>query len=90
MLEIGYARQFKKDYKTCKKRGYDMALLQSVINTLTIPDQLQAKHKDHDLKGNYIGKRECHIMPDWLLIYRIEGKTLMLYRTGTHSDLFRN
>lgn len=67
-----------------------MALLQSVIDTLAIPNQLQAKHKDHDLKGNYIGKRECHIMPDWLLIYRIEGKTLMLYRTGTHSDLFRN
>ncbi len=89
MLEIGYAGQFKKDYKTCKKRGYDMNLLQNVIDILAVPDQLPAKNKDHDLKGDFIGKRECHILPDWLLIYRIEGKTLMLYRTGTHSDLFR-
>lgn len=88
MLEITPTGQFKKDYKLCKKRGCNMNLLQEIIDTLAIPETLPIKNKDHDLKGNYINKRECHIMPDWLLVYRIEGDRLMLYRTGTHSDLF--
>lgn len=89
MLNVSFTGQFKKDYKLCKKRGYNMELLQSVINILAIPDVLPEKNKDHNLTGNYANKRECHILPDWLLVYRIEGKELMLYRTGTHSDLFK-
>ena len=88
MLEITPTGKFKKDYKLCKKRGCNMDLLQKIIDTLVIPETLPPKNEDHDLKGNYINKRECHIAPDWLLVYRIEGNRLMLYRTGTHSDLF--
>lgn len=89
MLEISFTGQFKKDYKLCKKRGCDMSLLQNIIDTLAIPEELPQKNKDHNLTGNYANKRECHILPDWLLVYRIEGNQLILYRTGTHSDLFK-
>ena len=88
MLHVSFTGQFKKDYKLCKKRGYDMVLLQNIIDTLAIPKDLPEKNNDHSLIGNYANKRECHILPDWLLIYRIEGDELVLYRTGTHSDLF--
>lgn len=88
MLEITPTGQFKKDYKLCSKRGCNMTLLQQIIDTLAIPEALPRNNKDHDLKGNYVNKRECHIAPNWLLIYRIEGSRLILYRTGTHSDLF--
>ena len=81
--------QFDKALKLCKKRGYNMELLQSVIEVLSIPDVLPEKNKDHSLTGNYANKRECHILPDWLLIYRLEGNELVLYRTGSHSDLFK-
>lgn len=87
MLNLNQSNKFKKDYKLCKKRGYHMDLLQSVINTLRIPEPLPAKNKDHSLSGNFVGKRECHISPDWLLIYQIIGNELFLVRTGTHSDL---
>jgi len=89
MLEVSFTNQFKKDYKLCIKRGYDMLLLQNIINILAIPAILPEKNKDHDLKGTYIGKRKCHILPDWLLVYKINGNRLVLYRTGTHSDLFK-
>lgn len=88
MLQVSFTGQFKKDYKLCKKRGYNMELLQSVIDVLAIPEALPEKNKDHNLTGNYVNKRECHILPDWLLVYRVEGSELVLYRTGTHSDLF--
>ncbi len=88
MLQVSFTGQFKKDFKLCKKRGYNMDLLQSVINVLAIPEALPEKNKDHNLTGNYVNKRECHILPDWLLVYRVEGGELVLYRTGTHSDLF--
>ena len=88
MLQVSFTGQFKKDYKLCKKRGYDMVLIQNIIDTLAIQKDLPEKNKDHSLIGNYANKRECHILPDWLLIYRIEGDELVLYRTGTHSDLF--
>ena len=88
MLEITPTGQFKKDFKICKKRGYDMDLLQQIIDILAIPALLPEKNKDHRLIGNYINKRACHIMPDWLLIYCIENNRLILYRTDTHSDLF--
>ena len=89
MLQVSFTGQFKKDYKLCKKRGYNMELLQSVIEVLSIPDVLPEKNKDHSLTGNYANKRECHILPDWLLIYRLEGNELVLYRKGSHSDLFK-
>ena len=89
MLEVSFSGQFKKDYKLCKKRGYNMKLLQDIIDILAIPAELPIKNKDHNLSGNYVNKRECHILPDWLLVYRIEGNQLVLYRTGTHSDLFK-
>lgn len=88
MLDIRYSTKFKKDFKTCVKRQYKMALLQQVIDILRIPDSLPPKNKDHNLSGNYAGYKECHIDPDWLLIYRQNETELLLYRTGTHSDLF--
>lgn len=88
MLQVSFTGQFKKDYKLCKKCGCNMELLQSVINVLAIPEALPEKNKDHNLTGKYANKRECHILPDWLLVYRVEGNELILYRTGTHSDLF--
>ncbi len=88
MLDIRYSTRFKKDFKTCVKRHYKLELLQQVIDILRIPDTLPPKNTDHSLSGNYAGYRECHITPDWLLIYRIDGNELLLYRTGSHADLF--
>ena len=88
MLNLNTSTKFKKDYKLCMKRGYNMNLLMQIVNILRIPTTLPAKNKDHVLSGNYAGTRECHIMPDWLLIYKIENNDLYLIRTGTHSDLF--
>lgn len=81
---------FKKDLKTAKKRGYDLQLLSDIVDTLALGLPLDEKYKDHKLIGNYQGCRECHITPDWLLIYEITEEELILYltRTGTHSDLF--
>ena len=89
MLDVRYSSSFKKDFKACIKRGYKMELLQTAIDTLRIPEALLEKNKDHSLSGNYSGYRECHIEPDWLLIYRQTSEELQLYRTGTHSDLFK-
>ncbi len=89
MLNVIYSGQFKKDYKKCIKKGLDIDLLKKVISLLAIPQQLPPQNKDHDLKGNYIGRRECHIASDWLLIYEVYGEDLYLDRTGTHSDLFK-
>ncbi len=82
--------QFKKDLKTTQKRGYDLDLLKEVINILADGESLPQKNRDHLLSGDYSGCRECHIAPDWLLIYEISDSELYLYltRTGTHSDLF--
>lgn len=88
MLDLRYSSKFKKDFKVCIKRKYKMELLRQVIDILRIPNSLPPKNSDHSLSGNYAGYRECHITPDWLLIYRYEGNELLLYRTGTHSDLF--
>lgn len=88
MLDVRYSTRFKKDFKTCVKRRWDMELLQQVIDTLKIPDALPQKNMDHSLTGNYSGRRECHVAPDWLLIYKQDEKELLLYRTGTHADLF--
>ena len=82
--------KFKKDYKRCKKRGYNIDLLGSVIDTLLCGNELDEKYYDHPLHGNYEGFNECHILPDWLLIYKKHEDELILIasRTGTHSDLF--
>lgn len=88
MLDVRYSTKFKKDFNACVKRRYNMALLQQVIDTLKAPDTLPPKNADHNLSGNYTGYRECHVSPDWLLIYRQAGNELLLYRTGTHADLF--
>lgn len=90
MLSIRYSSRFKKDFKAIVNRGYDAKLLEEVLNLLVQEKNLPQKYLDHPLAGNYSGHRECHITPDWLLIYKIEKDilTLSLTRTGTHSDLF--
>lgn len=92
MLKIEFGGQFKKDYKKAVKRGCDPKRLEAVITILANEEELPQKYKDHALVSsrNYKGVRECHIEPDWLLIYRIENDVLILklIRTGTHSDLF--
>ncbi|NLV22006.1 MAG: type II toxin-antitoxin system YafQ family toxin [Syntrophomonadaceae bacterium] len=82
--------QFKKDYKLALKRGLKIDLLEKVIELLAMGTPLPEKNQDHALSENWIGHRECHILPDWLLVYRIEDDVLVLtlVRTGTHSDLF--
>ena len=82
--------QFKKDFKLAMKRGLKIELLEEVIAALAMGEALPEKHKDHALTGNWFGHRECHVLPDWLPIYRIEDGVLVLTlaRTGTHSDLF--
>ena len=88
--EIKPSNQFKKDLKLAAKRGYQIELLTEVIKKLANGEKLAAKYRDHQLSGNFGLFRECHIQPDWLLIYEIDGDELILYltRTGSHSDLF--
>ncbi len=88
--EIKHTTQFKKDYKLAKRRGLNLSLLKDVISKLANGESLDARYRDHALSGNWSRHRECHIQPDWLLIYRIEDGILVLTlsRTGTHSDLF--
>ena len=90
MLKIELHTRFKRDYKLAVKRDYDMSQLESVIRILASGATLPERYKDHPLQGHYNGCRECHIMPDWLLIYEVsnDDETLYLTRTGTHADLF--
>lgn len=90
MYNVRPTSKFQKDLKRAKRRGYDINLLRDIIKKLAAGEPLPAKNKDHGLYGDYIGCRECHITPDWLLIYEVDGDDLILYltRTGTHSDLF--
>lgn len=90
MYEIRPSARFKRDMKLVKRRGYDQKLITEVIRVLASGGTLDEKHRDHSLRGDYAGFRECHITPDWLLIYQIKDKELLLLlsRTGTHSDLF--
>ena len=89
MLILRTTGKFRKDYKLAKKRGLPMEELEIVLQTLLEERPLGEKHLDHALSGNYIGFRECHIRPDWLLIYTIDHGNLILTaaRTGSHSDL---
>jgi len=90
MYTVKPTTRFQKDLKRAERRGYKIDLLTAIIKKLAAGDVLDVNHKDHPLKGQYKGCRECHITPDWLLIYEIVNDTLILYltRTGTHSDLF--
>ena len=82
--------KFQKDLKRAQKRGYDISLLTEIIKKLANGETLPEKNRDHSLIGDYAGCRECHITPDWLLIYEIDNGELILYltRTGSYSDLF--
>lgn len=90
MLKIVPSNQFKKDLKLAKKRGFKLERLTTVVNTLAAGQPLDEKYRDHNLTGNYRGFRECHIEPNWLLVYRVDDDELelFLFRTGTHADLF--
>ena len=89
-LQVQWTTQFKKDYKLAEKRGLNMDVLDDTIRMIANEAALPQKYCDHSLSGNFKGFRECHIEPNWLLIYAVEKNvlTLTLFRTGTHSDLF--
>lgn len=89
MRSIRYTSQFKKDAKRIRKRGKDFAKLKVVINKLAAGEELEPRYRDHALIGNFRGARDCHIEPDWLLIYQVDDEELILVRTGSHSDLFK-
>ena len=88
MLTPFYANQFKKDFKLQEKRGKNIELLKEITVLLVSEKKLALQYRDHPLKGRLKDFRECHIEPDWLLIYKIEGNNIYFTRTGTHSDLF--
>ena len=89
--ELDFTSKFKKDIKLLKKQGKKIEKLYEIINILAYGEELDAKYRDHNLIGNYKGYRECHIEPDWLLIYKVMENILILTlsRTGSHSELFK-
>lgn len=87
-MRLSQTNQFKKDIKRAKKRGKDLSKLKMVIDLLLAEQMLPPKNRDHSLGGNWEGHRDCHIEPDWILIYKILDDEIRLERTGTHSDLF--
>ena len=88
-MNIFYTNQFKKDYKRIKKQNKDLNKLQDVIEKLADGKRLEQKYKDHQLSGIWKNYRDCHIEPDWILIYRTTSEELILERTGSHSELFK-
>ena len=88
-MKIKYTTQFKKDFKKIKKQNKDISKFQTVLEILTHQSPMPAKYKDHALIGNWSNHRECHVEPDWLLIYRVTDSTLYLERMGSHSQLFK-
>jgi mRNA interferase YafQ len=89
VLKIITTKQFEKDVKTSKKRGKNTLKLREIMTALLNQEKLPLKNRDHLLTGNYANRRECHIEPDWLLIYKLESDCIIFERTGTHSDLFK-
>ncbi len=87
--KVSQTTAFKKDLKRQKKRGKDLNKLQVLVKLLIAEEPLEEKYRDHSLTGNWADSRDCHIEPDWLLIYRIADSTLYLERTGSHNDLFK-
>jgi mRNA interferase YafQ len=88
MLDFFYTNTFKKEIKIAQKRGLDIEVLKFVLNEIIEERELDPKFKNHKLVGNWKGRFECHLSPDWLLIYKIENRTVIFERTGTHADLF--
>ncbi len=88
-MNIHYTSQFKRDYKRIKKQNKDLSKLRTVIEILATGNDLEPKYKDHSLIGEWKGYRDCHIEPDWILIYKRTIDTLTLQRTGSHSELFK-
>ena len=88
-MNLYYTSQFKKDYKRIKKQNKDVNKLKAVIGLLFSGKNLDRKYKDHTLCGGWNGCRDCHIEPDWILIYKFKKDTLTLERTGSHSELFK-
>jgi mRNA interferase YafQ len=88
-LNVFYTTQFKRDYKRIKKQHKDLEKLKTVINQLVTGQNLSSKYRNHHLMGRWIGHRDCHIEPDWILIYRLTSDSVFLERTGSHSDLFK-
>lgn len=88
MLKPAFTSRFNKDVKLSRKRGKDLAKLKLILDRLISEQSLDPRHRDHKLIGNFVGRRECHIEPDWLLIYKLQGREVIFERTGTHADLF--
>lgn len=89
MKAIFQTSQFKKDLKQINKRGRNLSKFKEVVSIIAEGESLEVRHRDHALSGNWSGSRDCHIEPDWILIYRVDGEKLFLERTGSHSDLFK-
>ena len=87
-MNVAQTKQFKKDVNRMRKRGKDLEKVKAVIELLVAGEPLPPKNRDHKLGGKWIGRRDCHIEPDWILIYKLTDDELLLERTGTHSDLF--
>lgn len=90
MLDVVLSNHFRRDLKLAAKRGYNLDLLDTVVTMLANKETLPEKYRDHNLIGKYAGFRECHIQPDWLLVYKTDATELILFlsRTGSHADLF--
>jgi len=88
MRTPNYTRQFERDLRLAQRRGKDIEKLKQVVAALINEESLAERYDDHPLKGNYRDRRECHLEPDWLLIYKLQGDEIIFERTGKHSDLF--
>jgi mRNA interferase YafQ len=88
MKEVSQTRQFSRDVRRMRKRGHDLGRLRQVVELLAKGETLPPRHRDHPLVGPWQRSRDCHVEPDWLLIYTADETSLRLERTGTHSDLF--
>jgi mRNA interferase YafQ len=88
MRQPNYSTQFERDLRLLQRRGKEIAKLKEVLTTLINEEPLAERYRDHPLKGNFKNRRECHIEPDWLLIYKLVGAEIIFERTGRHSDLF--
>ncbi|MBI4232067.1 type II toxin-antitoxin system YafQ family toxin [Candidatus Peregrinibacteria bacterium] len=89
MYTPAYTKQFSKDVKLAQRRRKNMEKLKMIVRSLITGERLDPIHRDHKLIGDYVGRRECHIESDWLLIYKIQGDTIVFERNGDHSDLFK-
>jgi mRNA interferase YafQ len=89
MLKPVATKQFKKDFKKVGRQGKDVKKVEAIMAKLAAQEKLEIKHQDHKLTGNFKDRRECHVEPDWLLIYKIQGDKIIFERTGSHSDLFK-